>query len=155
MKNIVGIMAFLLALCGCKDAASENPPQPGIEGVDMPRKEVRGVWVATVDRMDWPRNTASAEVQKQEFIEYLDLFEQYNVNMVVMQVRPMADAFYDSPLEPWSQYITGTQGKNPGYDVLQFMIDETHKRGMECHAWMVTLPLGNRKHVDCMQKVCL
>ncbi|HIR37918.1 MAG TPA: family 10 glycosylhydrolase [Candidatus Limisoma gallistercoris] len=143
VRNIVGIMAFLLALCGCKDASSENPPQPGIEGVSMPRKEVRGVWVATVDRMDWPRNTASAEVQKQEFVEYLDLFEQYNVNMVVMQVRPMADAFYDSPLEPWSQYITGTQGKDPGYDVLQFMIEETHKRGMEFHAWMNPYRISN------------
>ena len=78
-----------------------------------------------------------------ELEHYLKIFKQYNVNMVVMQIRPMADAFYDSPLEPWSQYITGTQGKDPGYDVLRFMIDETHKQGLEFHAWLNPYRISN------------
>lgn len=143
MIRLVNLFVALFLFCSCAEADSGLVPEPDSVGVEMPRKEVRGVWVATVDRMDWPRNTSSAEVQKQEFVEYLDLFKKYNVNMVVVQIRPMADAFYESSLEPWSEYITGTQGKNPGYDVLRFMIDETHKRGMEFHAWLNPYRISN------------
>lgn len=143
MVRLVNLLVALFLFSSCAKAEPGPAPEPDSVGVEMPRKEVRGVWVATVDRMDWPRNTSSAEAQKQEFIEYLELFKKYNVNMVVMQIRPMADAFYESSLEPWSEYITGTQGKNPGYDVLRFMIDETHKRGMEFHAWLNPYRISN------------
>ena len=144
MKKIIYLLSFLFLFCSCSEAEETlKRPNTDNKAIAMPRKEVRGVWVATVDYMDWPRNRANAEVQKQEFINYLKLFKQYNVNMVVMQIRPMADAFYDSPLEPWSQYITGTQGKDPGYDVLKFMIDETHKQGLEFHAWLNPYRISN------------
>ena len=144
IRRLAVLFSCVLMLCSCKGAEPEGgSPNPPEGGLTMPRKEIRGVWVATVDRMDWPRNTTDAEAQKREYIEYLDLFKQYNANAVIMQVRPMADAFYDSTLEPWSQYITGEQGKNPGYDVLRFMIDETHKRGLEFHAWMNPYRISN------------
>ncbi len=104
----------------------------------QPKNEFRGVWIATVSNIDWPLskdyNTAS---QKAEFIRQLDLHKKNGMNAVIVQVRPSADAFYPSPFEPWSQWLTGTQGKAPVpyYDPLQFMIEETHKRGMEFHAW--------------------
>jgi uncharacterized lipoprotein YddW (UPF0748 family) len=109
---------------------------------NLPDREIRGVWVATVSRIDWP-NANVESAQKEEFIKYLELFRKYNVNAVIMQVRPCADAFYDSPLEPWSEYITGKQGKDPGYDVLQWLIDETHAYGMEFHAWMNPYRVSN------------
>jgi uncharacterized lipoprotein YddW (UPF0748 family) len=104
-----------------------------------PLKEFRGVWIATVDNIDWPATPLlSAEQQKNSFIRLLDMHKRNGMNAVVVQVRPAADAFYPSPYEPWSQWLTGTQGKPPSpyYDPMEFMITETHKRGMEFHAWM-------------------
>lgn len=144
MKRIAALFSCVLMLCSCKGAEPGGEPTtpPSGSGLTMPRKEIRGIWVATVDCMDWPRSY-NKEAQKKEYVEYLDLFKQYNANAVIMQVRPMADAFYDSEFEPWSQYITGVQGKNPGYDVLRFMIDETHKHGLEFHAWMNPYRISN------------
>lgn len=105
----------------------------------VPRTELRAVWVATVSNIDFPsRPTISSDVQKSEFIRLLDMHQQNGMNAVVVQIRPATDAFYPSPLEPWSQWLTGTQGQPPVpyYDPLQFMIEETHKRKMEFHAWM-------------------
>ena len=104
----------------------------------QPQYEFRGVWIASVDNIDWPpRGEANPENQRKEFIRQLDLHKKNGMNAVVVQIRPAADAFYPSPYEPWSQWLTGTQGKPPSpyYDPLKFMIDETHKRGMEFHAW--------------------
>jgi uncharacterized lipoprotein YddW (UPF0748 family) len=103
------------------------------------KKEFRGVWVATVDNIDWPpMPTTSSELQKTSFIKLLDMHKRNGINAVVVQVRPAADAFYFSTYEPWSQWLTGVQGKapNPYYDPLAFMINETHKRDMEFHAWL-------------------
>jgi uncharacterized lipoprotein YddW (UPF0748 family) len=100
--------------------------------------EFRGVWIATVDNTDWPaKGMIDAESQKAEFIRQLDLHKQNGMNAVIVQVRPAADAFYPSQYEPWSQWLTGVQGRAPSpyYDPLKFMIEETHKRGMEFHAW--------------------
>ena len=107
-------------------------------GQDNPPYEFRGVWIATVDNIDWPvKGMVDVDSQKVEFIRQLDMHKANGMNAVIVQVRPAADAFYPSPYEPWSQWLTGTQGQppNPYYDPLQFMIDETHKRGMEFHAW--------------------
>ena len=100
-------------------------------------KEMRGAWVSTVYNMDWPSTTARNDIssQKQEFISLLDKLQECGLNTVVVQVRPKGDALYSSDINPWSDVLTGTQGKNPGYDPLAFMIEETHKRGMEFHAW--------------------
>lgn len=109
--------------------------EPTIVTYKLPAREIRAVWVATVGRIDFPAGNIES-VHKEQYIEYLDLFEKYNLNTVIFQIRPCSDAFYDSPYEPWSQYITGTQGKNPGYDMLGWLVEETHKRGMEFHAWL-------------------
>lgn len=108
-------------------------------GAQMPpKRELRAVWIATVENIDWPsRRGLSTEQQKQEFIALLNRHQRNGMNAVVVQVRPATDAFYASAYEPWSEYLTGVQGQapNPYYDPLQFMIEETHKRGMEFHAW--------------------
>ena len=101
--------------------------------------EFRGVWIATVENIDWPsKRGLSNEAQKQEFIALLDLHQKNGMNAIIMQVRPSADALYPSTLEPWSEYLMGQQGlpPSPFYDPLEFMILETHKRGMEFHAWI-------------------
>ncbi|MBI1343586.1 MAG: family 10 glycosylhydrolase [Terrimonas sp.] len=101
--------------------------------------EFRGVWIASVDNIDWPlRNDFNPSSQKAEFIRQLDMHKRNGMNAMIVQVRPSADAFYPSPYEPWSQWLTGTQGKPPSpyYDPLKFMIEETHKRGMVFHAWL-------------------
>ena len=103
-----------------------------------PKREFRAVWIATVENIDWPsRRGLPVEQQKQEFINLLNTQQRNGMNAVVVQIRPVADAFYASPFEPWSEYLTGTQGQAPYpyYDPLQFMVEETHKRGMEFHAW--------------------
>jgi uncharacterized lipoprotein YddW (UPF0748 family) len=104
----------------------------------QPKYEFRAVWVATVDNIDWPsRGNYSTEGQKAEFIRQLDMHQRNGMNAVIVQVRPACDAFFPSAIEPWSEWLTGQQGKAPVpyYDPLEFMIRETHKRGMEFHAW--------------------
>src|SRR5690242_5399571 len=101
--------------------------------------EFRGVWVATVGNIDFPSSKfLSSDAQKEEFIHLLDMHKRNGMNAVVVQIRPAADAFYPSQFEPWSEFLTGKQGTppNPYFDPLKFMITETHKRGMEFHAWM-------------------
>ena len=98
--------------------------------------EFRGVWIASVYNIDWPKTLDNPEAQKQEFIEILDKLQSLNINAIFVQIRPTSDALYKSYINPWSKYLTGEQGKYPGYDPLQFMIEETHKRNMEFHAWL-------------------
>ena len=104
----------------------------------QPKYEFRGVWIATVDNIDWPPRNSTTEAQKADFIRQLELHKKLGMNAIIAQVRPAADAFYPSPYEPWSQWLTGTQGQppTPYYDPLQFMVEECHKRGMELHAWL-------------------
>jgi uncharacterized lipoprotein YddW (UPF0748 family) len=104
----------------------------------QPKYEFRGVWIATVDNIDWPiKGMVNVDSQKIEYVRQLDMHLRNGMNAVIVQVRPAADAFYPSSYEPWSQWLTGTQGQppSPWYDPLQFMIEETHKRNMEFHAW--------------------
>ena len=101
--------------------------------------EFRGVWIATVVNIDWPsKRGLSNEAQKEEFIALLDMHQKNGMNAIIMQVRPSGDALYPSVLEPWSEYLMGKQGlpPSPFYDPLHFMIEETHNRGMEFHAWI-------------------
>lgn len=104
-----------------------------------PKYEFRAVWIATVENIDWPaKKGLSVEEQKASFIRLLNMHQKNGMNAIVMQVRPTGDAFYPSALEPWSEYLNGKQGlpPTPYYDPLEFMIAETHKRGMEFHAWL-------------------
>nr|WP_246387266.1 family 10 glycosylhydrolase [Rufibacter quisquiliarum] len=101
----------------------------------MPTREFRGVWVATVSNLDWPVQGASAESQKNHLRQIFDKVKEANLNAVFFQVRTEGDAFYRSRQEPWSRYLTGYMGKDPGYDPLAFAIEEAHARGLELHAW--------------------
>nr|WP_320117370.1 family 10 glycosylhydrolase [uncultured Marinifilum sp.] len=104
-----------------------------------PKREMRAVWIATVDNIDWPSKSGlSVEEQKKELIAHLDQHKKNNMNTIIFQIRPATDALYISPYEPWSQWLTGEQGKAPDplYDPLQFAVEECHKRAMELHAWM-------------------
>lgn len=110
-----------------------------LASISQPAYEFRGVWIATVDNIDWPpRGSKDPAVQKADYIRQLDLHQRNGMNAVIVQVRPAADAFYPSVYEPWSQWLTGVQGRPPSpyYDPLEFMITEAHKRGMEFHAWL-------------------
>lgn len=104
-----------------------------------PLREVRSIWVASVTNIDWPTSKNLTPVQQQsEFITLLDRHKLNGINTIFAQIRPTCDAFYISNIEPWSEWLTGTQGTppNPLYDPLTFMVDEAHKRGMELHAWV-------------------
>ncbi len=109
------------------------PPLPAGE---QPRSQFRAVWVATVANIDWPGQPGlSVAEQQQQFITILDKVQQMHMNAVIVQIRPTADAFYPSKLFPWSQYLTGVQGQDPGYNPLAFMIEQAHKRNIQFHAW--------------------
>ncbi|RVU02114.1 glycoside hydrolase [Mucilaginibacter limnophilus] len=106
--------------------------------VPAPKREFRGVWIATVVNIDWPSSQRSApETQRKELLNILNEHRQTGINAVMLQVRPAADALYAKSFEPWSKYLTGQQGRAPypEYDPLEFAIDEAHKRGIELHAW--------------------
>ncbi|MEO3870189.1 family 10 glycosylhydrolase [Nonomuraea sp. B12E4] len=101
-----------------------------------PKRELRGVWIATTTNIDWPSRTGlSPARQRAEYVKIMDAAARRNLNAVFLQVRPASDALYKSSLEPWSQYLTGTAGKDPGWDPMPFLIEEAHKRGLEFHAW--------------------
>jgi uncharacterized lipoprotein YddW (UPF0748 family) len=104
-----------------------------------PKREFRAVWVATVNNIDWPsRAGLSPDIQRTEFVNLLDTYQKLGFNAVIVQVRPSCDAFYSSPYEPWSQWLSGKQGQAPApyYDPLEFMVAQAHKRQMEFHAWI-------------------
>lgn len=126
--------------------ASASPGGPSAGGLPLDEsslptlpalaREFRGVWVATVDNIDWPSEPGlSADEQRTELLRILDTAKQAGLNAVIFQVRTAADAFYESDLEPWSEYLTGEQGRAPGYDPLAFVVDEAHRRALELHAW--------------------
>lgn len=128
MKNLSILIITCLSLCCNIQAQPQNPLH-----------EMRGVWIATVTNIDWPSTrNLTTDQQKQEFINVLEMHRQNGMNAIFMQVRPAADAIYPSQYEPWSIFLTGKQGQPPipYYDPLAFMIEETHKRNMEFHAWI-------------------
>lgn len=106
--------------------------------VPTPMREFRGVWIATVDNIDWPsRRDLTTREQRAELRTLFDRIDEAGFNAVIFQVRPAADALYESDLEPWSEYLTGTQGQapQPYYDPLKLAIELAHERGLELHAW--------------------
>ena len=118
-----------------------------------PKYEVRAVWLTTIGGIDWPHSYAqserSAEKQKEELRCILDRLQKANINTVLLQTRIRATTIYPSQYEPWDGCLSGFPGKSPGYDALQFAIDECHKRGMEVHAWVVTIPVGKWNSYGC------
>jgi uncharacterized lipoprotein YddW (UPF0748 family) len=112
---------------------------PATGQVAPPKRELRGVWIATVDNIDWPRRGDYNPIsQKKHFLDILDAHQRTGINAVFVQVRDAADAYYSRGNEPWSEWLTGRQGRapEPFYDPLDFMIEEAHARRMECHAWL-------------------
>ena len=108
------------------------------DGVPPIPREFRAAWVATVDNIDWPsKRTLSVEQQRAELLQIMDAAAAIHLNAIILQVRPSADALYPSKLEPWSEYLTGLQGRppTPQYDPLAFAVEEAHKRGLELHCW--------------------
>lgn len=120
-----------------------------------PKYEVRAVWLTTIGGIDWPHSYAqserSAEKQKEELRAILDRLQKANINTVLLQTRIRATTIYPSQYEPWDGCLSGFPGKSPGYDALRFAIDECHKRGMEVHAWVVTIPVGKWNSYGCRQ----
>ncbi|GAA2807856.1 glycoside hydrolase family 10 protein [Saccharopolyspora taberi] len=101
-----------------------------------PTTQLRAEWVSAVSNIDWPSKPGlTADQQKAEYAKLLDQAVADKLNAVFVQVRPTADAFWPSPHEPWSHWLTGEQGKDPGYDPLAFMVEEAHRRGLQFHAW--------------------
>jgi uncharacterized lipoprotein YddW (UPF0748 family) len=98
--------------------------------------ETRGVWVATVGYIDFPQTATGTTNQKQMIIKILEDAKKYGLNTVFFQVRPMSDAFYKSGIYPWSKYLTGTRGKDPGYDPLAYFIEEAHKKNIAVQVWI-------------------
>jgi uncharacterized lipoprotein YddW (UPF0748 family) len=110
------------------------------------------VWLTTVENLDWPktkiRRKADIGVQKSELVAMLDSLKRLNVNTVLLQTRLRGNVIYPSKIEPFAHVLTGVEGRDPGYDPLAFAIEECHKRGMQLHAWIVTMPLGTDEHVS-------
>jgi uncharacterized lipoprotein YddW (UPF0748 family) len=136
-------VAALASLAVPREAvAAPEPPGASLEKrstVHRPRRtatEMRGMWLATVDNRDWPSRTGlSAARQRGELTALLDAAVRRRLNTVILQVRPTADALWPSPYEPWSRYLTGTQGRDPGWDPLGTAVKEAHARGLQLHAW--------------------
>jgi uncharacterized lipoprotein YddW (UPF0748 family) len=134
MKVLPPLAATLLAACASSSltSATRSSGPPRVE------REFRGVWVAAVSNIDWPsRPGLPVDSQKAELIRLLDRTKELGLNAFILHVRPAGDALYDSKLEPWSEYLTGTQGQapEPFYDPLELAVREAHARGLELHAW--------------------
>ena len=136
---IYALLFCVALLAGCAQIAT--PPSIPVDAANVPPptpREFRAAWIATVANIDWPsKKGLTVEKQKQEIIRIVDRAKELNLNALIFQVRPSADALYPSTLEPWSEYLTGEQGKmpDPYYDPLKMWIEESHKRGIELHAW--------------------
>lgn len=139
---LVGSM-LLLGSCSSEPPVSKTPPQPPLTKPQRSLEPVRGVWLATVSRLDWPPmasvNVSSSATrisqQQKALTDKLDNLKRLGINTVFFQVKPDATALWKSKILPWSDTLTGKIGEDPGYDPLQFMLDEAHKRGMRVHAW--------------------
>ena len=137
-------MAALSTLATTGSAAADTGPVPRPAGRPRGVTEMRGVWLATVANRDWPsRPGLTAEQQRTELIAHLDTAVRDRLNTVMFQVRPTADALWPSPYEPWSQYLTGTQGVAPGWDPLKTAVEEAHVRGLQLHAWFNPYRIAN------------
>lgn len=126
------VLSLALTKAGAEAAPRRSVPQ------------MRGMWLATVTNRDWPSAPGlSADKQRQELLDLLDVAVERKLNAVMFQVRPAADAFWPSTYEPWSAYLTGTQGEDPGWDPLGTALREAHDRGLELHAWFNPYRIAN------------
>ncbi|MFL6053791.1 MAG: glycoside hydrolase family 10 protein [Actinoallomurus sp.] len=143
-KTSIAAAAAVAVGAGCggygRPSAPSGAKGAGCGQVTMARsdaaRQTRAMWIVSVGNGDWPAEPGlSVAAQQAQYRALLDMAVRRNLNTVYVQIRPSADAFYPSPYEPWSRYLTGKQGRSPGYDPLRFLVDEAHKRGLEFHAW--------------------
>ena len=143
-KKAAALIAAALFLVSCDSKTPVKTPSGVNTGKTQQNNEpMRGVWLATVSRLDWPPiSSINASSSMQRVIQQqaamrdkLDKLKSLGINTVFFQVKPDGTALWQSNILPWSETLTGTIGQYPGYDPLQFMLDEAHKRGMKVHAW--------------------
>lgn len=128
VKNISYVVLLFFTSCGVFKSNTAEP-----------KREFRGFWVATVANIDWPKNgNDSLDKQKDDYLKLLEFYQNLHFNTAIVQIRTAGDAFYPSDYAPWSRFLTGVEGEAPNSsdDILTWMISETHKRGMEFHAWL-------------------
>ncbi|MET9609040.1 family 10 glycosylhydrolase [Streptomyces sp. NPDC006512] len=151
-RLLAAAAGVLAATAAGPAAAAARRPAAGAapEGAGAARgtgPEFRGMWIATVENVDWPsRSGLSAATQRAELLSLLDAAVERRLNTVILQVRPAADALWPSAREPWSQWLTGQQGRDPGWDPLGTAVTEAHARGLELHAWFNPYRVAN--HTD-------
>ncbi|HRP16914.1 MAG TPA: family 10 glycosylhydrolase, partial [Ginsengibacter sp.] len=138
MKIVLFLISAIFIHVAVLSQNSNSQDDNRLKEFEAPR-EFRAAWVATVANINWPSKPGlSTDQQKKEAIDLLDFLKAHNYNAVIFQVRPQADALYQSELEPWSYYLTGEQGKAPDplYDPLSFWTEAAHDRGLELHVWL-------------------
>ncbi len=160
MKHaFVSLLLFIIGIAARAQSTSLAAP--------WPKHEVRAVWLTTIGGIDWPHSYANhgqgIERQQAELRQLLDLYQAAGINTILLQTRIRGTLLYPSELEPMDGCLSGTPGQSPGYDALQFAIDEAHRRGMELHAWVVTIPVGKtaaagaknlqRKHPELLKRI--
>jgi uncharacterized lipoprotein YddW (UPF0748 family) len=139
-----GVLAGVL---GPTDAVAAVPAPATANRFSDPVQQLRGTWIATVDNYDWPTDPdMSPRQQQEELIGLLETAVEYRLNAVMFQVRPTGDALWPSKYEPWAEVLTGKQGRDPGWDPLDFAIREAHRRGLQLHAWFNPYRVAN--HTD-------
>lgn len=152
------ILLFILSTIAFSLVKAQTPstgisPLNIVSPDELPLHEVRAVWLTTIGGLDWPHSyassAASAERQKNELCNILDQLHVSGINTVLLQTRVRATSIFPSEMEPWDGCLSGIPGKSPGYDALAFAIEECHKRGMQLHAWVVTIPVGKWNGAGC------
>ncbi|WP_035609464.1 family 10 glycosylhydrolase [Haloferula sp. BvORR071] len=152
LARIAALACLLSSLC----VADAQSYRPSGEKPPMPAREFRAAWAAVVHNIDWPSKSGmSAGSQQAEMDAILDRMASLNMNALLLQVRPHCDAVYQSSREPWSPWLTGTMGKSPGYDPLEYCVRQAHARGIEVHAWFNPFrALSNASQGTCSNHVC-
>lgn len=147
LAGAAGVLATTAAAAPAGERRAGRGPGRGPGGGRAPVPELRGMWIASVENVDWPSETGlSAREQRAELTGLLDTAVERRLNAVFLQVRPTADALWPSTKEPWSQWLTGVQGQDPGWDPLGTAVAEAHARGLELHAWFNPYRVAN--HTD-------
>lgn len=142
MKSFRQILSFI--------AIALTPLFAKAQFVQSPKYEYRAVWLTTIKGLDWPKEEAWGDypAQKRHLCRVLDSLQAININTILLQTRVRGDVIYPSKIEPFAPVFTGKHGEHPDYDPLAFAIEECHKRGMQLHAWLVTIPLGDIAYVQ-------
>lgn len=150
MKNFIVYLHIIILFI----TASQVKAEVSIANHSInPKYEMRAVWLSTIGGIDWPHSYAHDGMgisrQKAELTDILDKLQHAGINTVLLQTRVRATSIFPCKNEPWDGCLSGKPGMSPGYDALRFAIDECHKRGMQLHAWIVTIPVGKWNGAGC------